>query len=187
MPRSSVEPVSDFLASMVAAASYESAPRGQAGQEGARLQLEWLVRWPPDLFAVTWALLQRTGTYRFAASPPEGIEWPRSRDWDDMLESTVQSWIAEFGSDSSPTDPVLRKAIEVITSLSTKVSMEDLQHRSTWDSSSDSWALISEVLTLHAFADQACAQVGMLGSVMQPQRRPAGQQELFENRGVFRL
>jgi hypothetical protein len=35
-----------------------------------RAILDWMADWPPDLFAFTTAVLQRTGTYRFTAAPP---------------------------------------------------------------------------------------------------------------------
>jgi hypothetical protein len=35
-----------------------------------------LLDWPPDLFALTSLVLQRSGAYRFALSPPPGLRWP---------------------------------------------------------------------------------------------------------------
>ena len=35
-----------------------------------------LLDWPPDLFALTSVMLQRSGAYRFALSPPPGHQWP---------------------------------------------------------------------------------------------------------------
>jgi len=35
-----------------------------------------LLDWPPDLFALTSLVLQRSGAFRFALSPPPGRKWP---------------------------------------------------------------------------------------------------------------
>src|SRR5215471_21442187 len=54
-----------------------------------------LLDWPPDLFALTSLVLQRSGAYRFALSPPPGRQWPpRSRsEWSATVEAAVCSWI----------------------------------------------------------------------------------------------
>ena len=35
-----------------------------------------LLEWPPDLFAFTDVVLDRSEAYRFTVSPPEGTSWP---------------------------------------------------------------------------------------------------------------
>ena len=35
-----------------------------------------LLEWPPDLFALTDMILERSEAYRFALSPPPGSSWP---------------------------------------------------------------------------------------------------------------
>ena len=35
-----------------------------------------LLDWPPDLFALTSLVLQRSGAFRCALSPPRGRQWP---------------------------------------------------------------------------------------------------------------
>ena len=39
-----------------------------------------LLEWPPDLFALTEVMLQRSEAYRFALSPPAGWRWPPDHD-----------------------------------------------------------------------------------------------------------
>ena len=38
-----------------------------------------LLEWPPDMFALTEVILQRSEAYRFALSPPAGSTWPPAR------------------------------------------------------------------------------------------------------------
>src|SRR5690242_21660428 len=48
-----------------------------------------LLDWPPDLFALTSLLLQRSGAFRFALSPPPGRQWPPGsrREWSATVEA----------------------------------------------------------------------------------------------------
>jgi len=38
-----------------------------------------LLDWPPDLFALTDVILDRSQAYRFGMSPPTGMSWPPDR------------------------------------------------------------------------------------------------------------
>jgi hypothetical protein len=53
-----------------------------------------LLGWPPDLFALTSLLLQRSGAFRFALSPPPGRQWPPgSRSgWSTTVEAAGRAW-----------------------------------------------------------------------------------------------
>ena len=46
-----------------------------------------LLEWPPDVFALTDVILERSEAYRFALSPPRGAEWPPARiaGWPDAV------------------------------------------------------------------------------------------------------
>jgi hypothetical protein len=46
-----------------------------------------LLEWPPDLFAATDVILERSEAYRFALSPPAGVAWPPTRipGWADAV------------------------------------------------------------------------------------------------------
>ena len=53
-----------------------------------------LLEWPPDLFALTEVLLQRSEAYRFALSPPAGSSWPPTSfpDWPDAVADAARRW-----------------------------------------------------------------------------------------------
>jgi hypothetical protein len=55
-----------------------------------------LLDWPPDLFALTYVLLERSQAYRFALSPPGDKDWPPSRlpSWPDAVEEAGRQWSA---------------------------------------------------------------------------------------------
>src|SRR5262245_3669566 len=83
---------------------------GIAGQSGAgdrRLTLAsaWqtisgggftdeLLAWPPDMFALTNVLLDRSEAFRFALSPPAGVQWPPAGadDWCDAVVDAGREW-----------------------------------------------------------------------------------------------
>src|SRR5262249_56002958 len=52
------------------------------------------LEWPPDLFAVTNVLLERSEAYRFALSPSSGLEWPPARfpNWSEAVEEVGRQW-----------------------------------------------------------------------------------------------
>src|ERR1700742_1062426 len=53
-----------------------------------------LLDWPPDVFALTSLLLQRSGAYRFALSPPPGRQWPPGSrgEWSTAVEAAGRGW-----------------------------------------------------------------------------------------------
>src|SRR6187200_556597 len=53
-----------------------------------------LLDWPPDLFALTSLMLQRSGAYRFALSPPPGRQWPpgSGSGWSITVEAAGRAW-----------------------------------------------------------------------------------------------
>ena len=55
-----------------------------------------LLEWPPDLFALTEVILQRSEAYRFALSPPAGWRWPPDHDpsWSDAVVEAGREWSA---------------------------------------------------------------------------------------------
>ena len=55
-----------------------------------------LLEWPPDLFALTEVILQRSEAYRFALSPPAGSNWPPAGvpDWPDAVTEAARRWSA---------------------------------------------------------------------------------------------
>ena len=55
-----------------------------------------LLEWPPDLFAFTDVILERSEAYRFALSPPAGATWPPGRfpEWPDAVADAGRRWSA---------------------------------------------------------------------------------------------
>ncbi len=53
-----------------------------------------LLDWPPDPFALTSLVLQRSGAFRFALSPPSVRQWPPgSRSaWSTTVEAAGRAW-----------------------------------------------------------------------------------------------
>src|SRR6185312_4168718 len=55
-----------------------------------------LLAWPPDVFALTNVLLDRSEAFRFALSPPDGMRWPPAGtgDWSDAVVDAGREWSA---------------------------------------------------------------------------------------------
>ena len=53
-----------------------------------------LLEWPPDVFALTEVILQRSQAYRFALSPPAGSTWPPASfpDWPGAVAGAARRW-----------------------------------------------------------------------------------------------
>ena len=53
-----------------------------------------LLDWPPDVFALTDTLLDRSEAYRFAVSPPAGRAWPPARvpSWQEAVADAATHW-----------------------------------------------------------------------------------------------
>lgn len=108
---------------------------------------EELVRWPPDVFALTNLILDHTEAYRFAVSPPPGSMWPPSPGWDDMVTSAADHWRASVArSDSAIPRPVAARWAVVRENLDTRLAAVRRGNESE---------LREALLTLHAMADEA--------------------------------
>jgi hypothetical protein len=110
--------------------------------------------WPPDLFALTSAVLQRSGAHRFALSPPRGRQWPPgSRSgWSATVEAAGRAWSGVVDAPAEPVPPLLVSMMEVVVAAAT-TPLEELSTGADWD-------LCAALLTLHAVADEACAGLG---------------------------
>ena len=55
-----------------------------------------LLEWPPDVFAVTNVLLDRSEAFRFALPRPVGVRWPPAGagDWSDAVVDAGREWTA---------------------------------------------------------------------------------------------
>jgi hypothetical protein len=68
-----------------------------------------LLDWPPDLFALTSLMLQRSGAYRFALSLPPGRQWPPGSrsSWSTTVEAAGRAWSGVVDTPGEPLPPPL--------------------------------------------------------------------------------
>jgi hypothetical protein len=114
-----------------------------------------MLEWPPDVFALSDLVLQRSEVHRFALSPPSGVSWPpdRSGDWANAVADASRLWSAWVEDHDQPFPDLLaqewavcRSAVE--TSLARLGEGQD-------------WRVCEAILTLHAIADEACCGLGV--------------------------
>src|SRR5215470_14704455 len=80
-----------------------------------------LLDWPPDLFALTSLMLQRSGAFRFALSPPPGRQWPaepRSR-WSATVEAAGRAWSGVVDAPGEALPALLVSMMEVVVAAAT--------------------------------------------------------------------
>lgn len=108
---------------------------------------EWdeLVRWPPDVFALANLVLDHTEGYRFVVSPPAGRRWPPLEDWNDRVRAETRAW-----REDGP-GPLVRRYWEDVT-RNREAPLAAVR-------TGEAWELTMALLSLHALADQACADV----------------------------
>src|SRR5262245_24267699 len=83
------------------------AGRSDTGAERLTLASAWqaisgvgftdeLLAWPPDVFALTNVLLDRSEAFRFALPRPAGVRWPPAGagDWSDAVVDAGREWSA---------------------------------------------------------------------------------------------
>src|SRR5262245_9594577 len=121
-----------------------------------------LLDWPPDLFALTSLLLQRSGAFRFALSPPPGRQWPpESRvSWSATIEGTGRAWSGVVDAPGEPLPALLVSMMKVVVAAAA-TPLEELSTGADWD-------LCAALLTLHAIADEACAGLGVALAASDP-------------------
>src|SRR6516165_2145841 len=111
--------------------------------------------WPADVFALTDVILGRSEAYRFAFSPPRGVEWPPSRfpDWSEAVEEAGRQWSVWVEYRKSAFPGLLAEEWSVFRERA-GMPLEDLTE-------GRDWRMCEALLTLHAIADEACAGLGM--------------------------
>ncbi|HEY0463872.1 MAG TPA: hypothetical protein VGC79_06670 [Polyangiaceae bacterium] len=111
-----------------------------------------VVKWPPDVFAVTSTLLGESGAYRLAVSPPSGKRWPPRRQWNEEVDAQAEAWWRWVAAGSLVPTPSWLLAIGSVVRAAVKTPIFEL---------ADNWKLVCALLELHAIADEACGGFGM--------------------------
>ena len=114
-----------------------------------------LVRWPPDCFALANLVLDHTEAYRFVVAPPSGRSWPPLPDWETEMHAAARAWRDAAGDPDVEVPPLVRRAWDAVT----RFRDEPLARIRT----GEAWELATALLTLHALADEACAEVSRCG------------------------
>lgn len=110
-----------------------------------------LLGWPPDVFAFTDAILERTEAYRFAVSSPPGRSWPPdgTTAWQQAVEDNARRWSDGALAESADLPELVIREWDVVRGA-LDVPLDDI-------ASGDAWRVCEALLTLHALADEACA------------------------------
>ena len=114
-----------------------------------------LLEWPPDVFALTEVLLERSEVYRFAWSPPRGLKWPpdRGRAWPAAVADAGRQWSGWVADQTGKVPDLLADEWEVLREAAA-MPMRDLTE-------ARDWRVCEALLTVHAVADEACAGLGV--------------------------
>jgi hypothetical protein len=114
-----------------------------------------VLEWPPDLFALTDVVLERSEAYRFAFSPPAGAGWPPARTpgWADAVSEAGRRWAAWVEDRSNGLPELLAEEWLTFRDASEAPLTQFTAGRE--------WRLCVALLTLHAIADEACAGLGV--------------------------
>ena len=112
-------------------------------------QLDELLRWPADVFALVERALDASEAYRFVVSPPGRCRLSENRD---AGQAAVEWWRwldAEAGA--PPPEAIARWWREVCDAGDT--CLEEL-------STGGAWSLTEALLAIEAASDEACAGLG---------------------------
>jgi hypothetical protein len=114
-----------------------------------------LLDWPPDVFALTDLVLQRSEAHHFALSPPSGVSWPPDRlgDWASAVAGAGRLWSAWVEDHDEPFPELVAEEWSVFHSA-VETSLVRLGE-------GQDWRACEAVLTLHAIADEACCGLGV--------------------------
>jgi len=113
------------------------------------------LEWPPDVVAVTQALLDRSEAFRFAVSPPAGRTWPPPLPpkWSEQITTSAAEWIGWLEREQGSPPALIAEMWRIIVD-NLDLPLEDV-------ASGTAWQVCEALLTLHAIADECCA--GLLG------------------------
>ena len=110
-----------------------------------------LVRWPPDVFALANLVLDHTESYRFVVAPPRRRRWPPCRGWSEQVRAAAREWRETCLCPDAVLPALVRRSWVTVT-RGRDVPLAKLR-------SGEAWQLVAALLTLHAVADEACAEL----------------------------
>ncbi|HSR86256.1 MAG TPA: hypothetical protein VLM11_18915 [Streptosporangiaceae bacterium] len=112
-----------------------------------------LLEWPPDLFALTNVILERSEAFRFALPP--NVDWPPPAhpNWAMAVEEAGRQWSA-WAQSPRGAIPDLVQEQWTVTREGADTPLDEVARGSDW-------GLCEALLTLHAVADEACAGLGV--------------------------
>jgi hypothetical protein len=112
-----------------------------------------LLEWPPDVFALTNVVLDRSEAFRFAVSPAGS--WPPTRfaDWAGAVAEAARCWGA-WVEDRRASFPELLDEEWSSLREAEEIGLEELAR-------GNRARACDALLTLHAIADEACAGLGV--------------------------
>jgi hypothetical protein len=113
-----------------------------------------LLEWPPDVFAVTNVLLDRSEAFRFALPRPVGMRWPPAGagDWSDAVVDAGREWSAWVEDRRGPVPSMVAEEWRIALE-GADLPLADL-------TTGRDWRVCQALLSLHAMADEACAGLG---------------------------
>jgi hypothetical protein len=125
-----------------------------AGLVAPRLVGWWkeVIKWPPDVFAVTSVLLSESGAYRLAVSPPPGERWPPRPGWNDEVAARADEWWRWISQTCAPMPPTWLLTLGRVIRSAGNVATASI---------ADRWSLVCAIMELHAIADEASGGFGM--------------------------
>lgn len=141
--------------SAIASATEEPTPSSLWQTVAGRAIDGALLDWPPDVFALTELIIERSEAYRFALSPPTGSHWPPAAhpDWPAAVGCAARQWSA-WVSDRSRGMPALLVQEWALLREAAEVPLVHLTE-------GRDWRICEALLTLHAIADEACCGLGV--------------------------
>ena len=134
-----------------------------------------LIRWPPDVFAMTNLVLDHTEGYRFVVAPPRGKRWPPCGDWAEQVSYAAVAWRDAVGTGAGAVPSLVGRCWETVT-RHRDIPLREVKR-------GEAWQTIIALLTLHAIADESCA--GIVSSAARHAARPfeARAWDVLESRG----
>jgi len=112
-----------------------------------------LLEWPPDVFALTNMVLERSEAFRFALGPPG--EWPPAHydDWSQAVTEAARQWSGWVDKRRGAVPELVVEEWRAFRQRAL-VPLEQL-------AAGCEGRLCEALLTLHAIADEACAGLGI--------------------------